>query len=114
MDTQKRKRLENSGWVVGTTKDFLELSPEDIEIIELKILLGKQVKETRKNANLSQIELAKKMRSSQSRVAKIEAGDPSVSLDLVYRALFSSGATKYEISKQIINSEKSDNKLIHC
>jgi DNA-binding XRE family transcriptional regulator len=113
MDAQKLKRLEKSGWAVGTAEDFLKLSPEEVEIIELKLLLGKQVKQTRENAKLSQGELAKKMRSSQSRVAKIEAGDPSVSLDLIYRALFSSGATRSEISKQIISSEK-NNKTPVC
>lgn len=113
MDSKKRKRLENAGWTIGTVEDFLMLSPEEVEIIELKLFLGKQLKQIRENANLSQKDLARKMKSSQSRVAKIEAGDPSVSLDLIYRALFSSGATRSEISEKIVNSEKANNQLIH-
>lgn len=61
------------------------------------------VKELRKNKNLSQNALAKKMGSSQSRIAKIESGDPSVSLDLIVRALLTSGATRQELAQVIMS-----------
>jgi DNA-binding XRE family transcriptional regulator len=102
MDTEKRKRLEAAGWTVGNTSDFLELTSAETELVELKVKLALLVKELRKNQNLSQNTLAKKMGSSQSRIAKIESGDPSVSLDLIVRALLTSGATRQELAQVIM------------
>ena len=82
MDTIKRQRLEAAGWQVGDAADFLGLSPQEVAFIEIKLSLCKRLKQLRLNQNLSQESLAKKIHSSQSRVAKMEAGDPSVSLDL--------------------------------
>lgn len=102
MDAEKRKRLEATGWTVGNTSDFLELTSAETELVELKVQLALLVKELRKNKNLSQNALAKKMGSSQSRIAKIESGDPSVSLDLIVRALLTSGATRQELAQVIM------------
>jgi DNA-binding XRE family transcriptional regulator len=106
METTKRQRLEAAGWRVGTAEDFLDLSPVEAELIELKLALTQKLKEIRESHQLSQKALAKRMESSQSRVAKIEAGDPSVSLDLIFRALFSSGATRREVADVISRSER--------
>lgn len=102
MDAEKRKRLEAAGWTVGNTSDFLELTSAETELVELKVKLALLVKELRKNKNLSQNALAKKMGSSQSRIAKIESGDPSVSLDLIVRALLTSGVTRKELAQVIM------------
>ena len=113
MDSEKRKRLEAEGWAVGDTSDFLELTPAEAELVELKVQLALRVKELRKVKNLSQNALAKKMGSSQSRVAKIESGDPSVSLDLIFRALLTGGATRQELAQVIIDSDaSSDRELV--
>jgi len=93
MDSAKRTRLEKAGWTVGTTKDFLRLSPEEAAYIELKFNLAKAFSEKRKSLGLSQVAVAKKIKSSQSRVAKMEAGDPSVSIDLLVKSLFALGET---------------------
>ena len=106
MDSEKRKRLETAGWAVGDASDFLGLNPAEAELVELKIQLALLVKEQRKIHNLSQNALAKKMGSSQSRVAKIESGDPSVSLDLIFRALLTSGVTRQELAQAIYKIEK--------
>jgi len=103
MDAEKRKRLEEAGWAVGDTRDFLELTSIEAELVELKTRLSLYAKEQRKAQNLSQDALAKKMGSSQSRIAKIESGDPSVSLDLIVRALLTSGATRQELAKIIMD-----------
>jgi DNA-binding XRE family transcriptional regulator len=107
MDLAKRQRLEAAGWKVGTVAEFLELTPVESEIIELKLALSRELKETRKIQNISQKELAKRMGSSQSRVAKIESGDPSVSLDLLARALFFLGSTRRQIAEAIVSSDVS-------
>ena len=113
MNSEKRKRLEAAGWAVGDASDFLGLTPAEAELVELKVQLALLVKELRKVKNLSQDALAKMMGSSQSRVAKIESGDPSVSLDLIFRALLTGGATRQELAEVIMNSDaSSDRELV--
>lgn len=101
MRKEKKKRLESKGWKVGSAKEFLALSDEESAYIELKTRLAEGVRQRRQQTGLTQLELAAKLQSSQSRVAKIEAGDPSVSLDLLIRSLISLGLTDRELSKII-------------
>jgi DNA-binding XRE family transcriptional regulator len=82
MEPAKRQRLEAVGWTVGDASDFLGLSPEEAAFIELKLALSRCLKQHRESQQLTQQALAKQIKSSQSRVAKMEAGNPSVSLDL--------------------------------
>jgi len=105
MRKQKQKRLRAKGWKMGTVKDFLDLSDEESAYIELKIKLATGLRQRRQKKGLSQLDLAAKLQSSQSRVAKMEAGDPSVSLDLLIRSLISLGTTERELS-QIITTRR--------
>jgi transcriptional regulator with XRE-family HTH domain len=95
MRKQKKKRLESKGWKIGTVKEFLGLSNEESAYIELKIEFAAGLRRRRQQKGLSQLDLAAKLQSSQSRVA-MEAGDPSVSLDLLIRSLINLGATERE------------------
>ena len=101
MDDRKRKRLEANGWKVGSTKDLLQLSDEEEAYIELRLKLAVGLKARRADKGLTQIQLAKVIQSSQSRVAKMEAGDPTVSLDLLVRSLLALGASNSELAKII-------------
>lgn len=101
MDNNKINRLKSQGWEVGKTADFLKLSQEEIALIDLKIALTKRLKELRIKQNLSQESLAKKIKSSQSRIAKIEAGEQNISLDLILKTLFSLGATNQDLIEVI-------------
>ncbi|WP_042342540.1 helix-turn-helix transcriptional regulator [Calothrix sp. PCC 7507] len=101
MDTIKRQRLEAAGWRVGDAGDFLELSPEEVALIEMKLSLSRYLKELRLKNQLSQATLAKKINSSQSRVAKMEAGDPSVSLDWIVRTILAVGGTREDVAMAI-------------
>ena len=85
MNSIKKKRLERKGWKVGTAAEFLRLTPEESAYIEMKLLLSKNLRERRMDKSLTQEQLARFLKSSQSRVAKMETGDPSVSLDLLVR-----------------------------
>ena len=109
MDAIKRQRLEAAGWRVGDAADFLGLSPQEVAFIEIKLSLCKRLKQLRLNQNLSQESLAKKIHSSQSRVAKMEAGDPSVSIDLIIRTLLTMGVSREDLATDIAdeNSKKS-------
>lgn len=99
MNRTKRKRLTSKGWKIGTVKEFLGLSPEEVAYVELKIALSKNLQKTRKEKNLTQEQLARMLKSSQSRVAKMEAGDPSVSIDLLLRSLLMLGASKKRLAR---------------
>ncbi|HEX9444722.1 MAG TPA: helix-turn-helix transcriptional regulator [Candidatus Binatia bacterium] len=104
MREEKKKRLEAKGWRVGSVKEFLGLSDEETAYIELKLRLAKSLREHRHRNHLSQAKLAKTLKSSQSRIAKMEAGDPSVSLDLLIRSLLILGTTERELSRIIATS----------
>ena len=101
MDAKKQRRLEAAGWRVGSAADLLELTPEESALIDLKLSLGRLVRRTRQRANLSQHSLADRLHSSQSRVAKLEAGDTSVSLDLIVKATFAAGAKRADVANAI-------------
>ena len=101
MDKRKKKKLESKGYKVGTVEQFLDLSAEESEYIELKLALSEALAKRRKSSKLTQVQLAKILKSSQSRVAKMEKGDPSVSLDLLVKSLLALGAKKENIAKAI-------------
>ena len=101
MDSKKKKKLEAKGWIVGDTAEFLQLSPEEARFVELKLALRESLKSERLKQKVTQTELAKMIGSSQSRVAKMEAGDPSVTVDLLLKALLILGITKKQLSKII-------------
>ncbi len=101
MNTAKRKRLEKAGWKVGTTQQFLNLSSGEAAYVEVKLNLAKVLSNRRKSLRLTQLAVAKKIKSSQSRVAKMEAGDPSVSIDLLVRSLIALGETPTNLHKAL-------------
>lgn len=101
MHSAKKKRLESRGWKVGSAKEFLKLSQEEAAYVELKLVLSAVLKEFRRRKKLTQHELARRLKSSQSRVAKMEAGDPSVSLDLLFRSLFALGASRKNLAQKL-------------
>lgn len=101
MKRAKQKKLVERGWRVGTAAEFLALTPEEVAFVEIKLALSDTLRAQRQTAKLSQTQVAKKLGSSQSRVAKMEAGDPSVSLDLLIRALLALGATKKTVARTI-------------
>ena len=101
MKKTKRATLEAHGWRLGSAADFLELTPEEAAFVETKLALSQSVRDRRKAQGLSQAALAKRLASSQSRVAKMEAGDPTVSIDLLLRALFTLGAKPRDVASAI-------------
>ena len=97
MKASKKEKLESRGWKVGDVSEFLDLSDDEVAFIEMNLLLAENLQGLRKAKRISQVELAKRMGSSQSRIAKMESGDPSVSVDLLMKGLLSLGATRKEI-----------------
>lgn len=105
MNKQRKKTLEKKGWKVSTVKEFLNLTPAEEAYIELKLSLSRYLQEKRKKKRLTQFRMAKLISSSQSRVAKMEKGVPSVSVDLIVRTLFALGAKPKEIAGRIAAKE---------
>jgi DNA-binding XRE family transcriptional regulator len=101
MRANKRKRLEAAGWRIGNAKDFLQLEEVDAQLVEMKLTLARKLRELREQLEITQKELAKRLGSSQSRVAKMEAGDPSVSMELLMRSLLAAGADRSEIGRSL-------------
>ncbi len=101
MNKTKRKKLEAKGWKVGTVREFLTLSPEESAYIELKLTLAKNLKKRRRALNLTQMALARRLKSSQSRIAKMESGDPSVTVDLLVRSLLTLGTPKHTLRRTL-------------
>ena len=101
MKQAKQKALEKAGWKVGDTSEFLGLSDDEAALIEIKLILADELKASRKANKLTQAKLAEMIGSSQSRVAKMEAGDPSVSTDLLFRGLIASGVSLRKIGRTL-------------
>jgi len=101
MHKSKRKKLEERGWKFGAADELLGLSIEELAYIELKLVLSEKLKSKRVSKKLTQAELARIMNSSQSRVAKMEAGDPAVSIDLLVKSLLALGVSKKELGRSI-------------
>ena len=97
----KKTNLKRKGWKFGTADEFLGLSAEESAYIELKLALGDALKAKRVSKKMTQAELAQVMNSSQSRVAKMEAGDPTVSIDLLVKSLLALGVSKKELGQSI-------------
>ncbi len=99
MKSTKRDRLDRAGWAVGSAAEFLALDAEEAAFVEMKVALSQSLRQWRSRQQLTQGELARRLNSSQSRVAKMEAADPTVSVDLLLRSLLRLGATRKDIAR---------------
>ena len=101
MKKTKKAKLKVAGWKVGSAEEFLELAPEEAAFIEMKLALARNLRLRRQRRKLTQAQLAKLLNSSQSRVAKMEAADATVSLDLLVRSLLALGAKAQDVARVI-------------
>jgi DNA-binding XRE family transcriptional regulator len=106
MQESKRKKLESKGWKLGSAKDLLGLSNEEEMYIELRLKLAQGLKARRQANGITQIKLARTIKSSQSRVAKMEAGDPTVSLDILVKSILALGASNRELAAIIARGSR--------
>ena len=101
MEKERMKKLASKGWKVGTVREFLALTPQEEAYIELRLALSQNIKFRRQEKRLTQKQLAHLLGSSQSRVAKLETGDASVSLDLLIRSLLALGTSLQDLAQII-------------
>jgi predicted XRE-type DNA-binding protein len=93
MNESKKRALEAAGWVMGDAEEFLELTVEERQLVELRVAVSRAVRALRERQNLTQTQVARKLKTSQPRIAKLESGASDVSLDLMFRGLFALGGT---------------------
>jgi DNA-binding XRE family transcriptional regulator len=101
MKANGKRKIERNGWKIGTAQELLGLTDEEAAYVELKLALSRELRERRKKHEITQVQLAKKIGSSQSRVAKMEAGDPSVSIDLLIRSLLALGVSPKTLARSM-------------
>ena len=101
MNALKKARLQRHGWAIGDAAQFLNLNAQEAQFVELKLALAAGVRELREQNGMTQAALAEQLGSSQSRIAKMEAADRSVTVDLMMRSLLAIGVTPGGIAKLI-------------
>lgn len=101
MDPMKQSRLESTGWRFGDAAEFLQLTPEEAAFVDMKVSLARYARELRTRGGLTQSEAAQRLGSSQSRVAKMEAADATVSLDLLVKTVLALGASPADVGRVI-------------
>lgn len=101
MEKQKRERLLAAGWKVSTAAEFLDLSPEEEALVEARIALTRRIRSVREEKGMTQVQVARLIGSSQSRVAKMEAADRTVSIDMMMRTLFRLGQTPRQVGRAL-------------
>lgn len=101
MKADKRRKIEAAGWRSGDAQDFLGLSPNEAEFVEIKLALARKLRQLREEHHWTQAELAKRVGSSQSRIAKMESADPTVTVDLLVKSLLAAGADRHEVGRVV-------------
>jgi ribosome-binding protein aMBF1 (putative translation factor) len=99
MKRSKIQQLQAAGWKVGTAQELLDLSDEEASLIEMKLALAAGLRKLRAASGLTQSQLADRLGSSQSRIAKLESADRTVSIDLLVRSLFALGASRQQVGR---------------
>ena len=98
MESAKKRKLEAAGWQVGDASDFLGLTQAESELVEIKLRLAAAVQQRRTDAGLTQAQLAKRLGTSQPRVASMLAAK-DVSIDNLVRSLLVLGADAAEVAR---------------
>ena len=91
MTTKKRRSLKAAGWRVGDAAEFLGLSADEKQLVEVRLALALSIRRQRQESGLSQKQLAERIGTSQPRIAKIEVAAADVSLDQLVRAYTAAG-----------------------
>src|SRR6266849_1649725 len=91
MQPDKRKALEAAGWKFGDAADFLSMTDEERQMLDLRVDAALAVRRQRQAMKLSQDELARRIHTSQPRIVKIEKAAKDVTLDQILRAYAAAG-----------------------
>lgn len=99
--TRRREELEKRSFRQTTIGDWLDLTPEQVEMIEMRVGLATMLRRLREREGMTQTDVARVLETSQPRVSKMESGDPTVTIDLLIRALLVLGVSRSKIARAL-------------
>ena len=99
LHADKLKRVLEMGGRVTTVQEWLDLSDEEVALLDMKIELGKKLEALRRRKKLTQQEVAELLQTSQGRVSKMERGQAS--LDQLAWSLLVMGESRERIARVI-------------
>src|SRR5262245_26622057 len=91
MNERKRLRLERAGWRSGTVQQFLGLTDAAAAYIETSVLLAAALRAVRRRRRMSLGVAARTIGTTTAAVGKLEAGNPSATIDELLGALLALG-----------------------
>ena len=97
---ERRAELARKGAVSMTVQEWLGLDDAEMQVVELRVRLAREVRRRREAAGLRQEELAGRIGVSQPRVVSIESA-ASVSLDAVILAFFATDGGLAELAEVV-------------
>jgi DNA-binding XRE family transcriptional regulator len=100
LSEERRAELERKGARVTDVQELLGLDDADMQIVELKVELAKEVRRRREAESMTQLELAGRMNVSQSRIPVIESG-MSVGLESILHAFLAQGGNMVEFAEVV-------------
>ena len=95
------KRRKGKHWVETGVEELLGLSPEDLVIVEFRAALAVALQKARARKKLTQEEVAELIGTSQAQVSKMEAGQSSITIDRMIKALAALGLSRPAILKAL-------------
>lgn len=98
MDARTKKALERAGWTHGSYADFLQLTPEEKMIVDMRIAATLELERQRRATRLSQAEVARRMGTRQPNVSALFRNPGGATLDTLCRALAAYGLGRREIA----------------
>jgi DNA-binding XRE family transcriptional regulator len=101
MDEALKARLEAAGFRETSVQELFGLTPEENELVEMRLALSQLVKQLRQEQHLTQKELAARVSSDQGYVSKAEKNDPSISIEWMLKAAFALGANRQDVAQAI-------------
>ncbi len=90
MTLERRKKLEEAGFVVTTAEEFFGLNVIDRKIVAIRGEMARAVRRLRREQGLTQQDLATRLEVAQSRITGIERGE-KVSLESLLSAYLALG-----------------------
>ena len=95
------KRRKGKTWVETDVEELLDLSAQDLVIVEFRAALALALQQARKRQKLTQENAAKVIGTSQAQVARMEAGQSSITIDRLIKALIALGVPRPTILKAL-------------
>ena len=101
MDTKKRKQLEAAGYQITDSADWLGLTPQEQAIVNMRVNFALEIERVRKASNITQRELADKIGTRQSGVARMLNNPTTATIDSLIKTLLALGASPKRIAALI-------------